>query len=165
MSRWLQEIGMPVQDTALVVATVGTITSAVFNVQNVALLIALIVVFVLDMLAGMAKCYIRNPDDWYDGQVMIRGVVRKLLMMALVVLAGMIDSLAILVPSFSTYVIELTPITKAVLCLMLVGQMGSVLKNIRRAGVRTPALDLLVKRIGGEESKEIPAVKREPDTK
>ncbi len=153
---------VPTTDGALL-AAFGVLFGWMTDISNVVLLIALGGFFLLDLLTGMAKCYMHNPHDWFDGQVLLNGIIKKMLMFMLVLMAGLMDGLGTMIPTLGETTTALSPVTKSVLSLLIVGQLGSILKNMRRAGVSTPALDFLARRIGGEDTKEVPAQKRDSE--
>jgi len=156
----LQNAGLPSTETGGLLAALGVLLAWATDFTNLVGLLALGGFFLFDMIAGMGKAYNRSPQDWYDGNVMIHGLVRKMLKVMLVLIAGMMDGLTTLIPALAQASESLTPVTKTVLSALIVGEIGSILQNIRKAGVSNPALDLLSRRIGGEETKDVPTQKR-----
>lgn len=158
-------MSVQVDTVTATVAGAGALLYGFVGGDNMILLSVLACFFVLDLLSGMGRAFL-SPIEEYDGRALLRGIVKKLMRIMLIFVAGGMDLVGSLLPAFGTALEQSTPMTKMVIALLIAAEVGSIVKNVRAATGDASVFEFIMRRIdvanlGGQE----PPKRRHYDTR
>src|SRR5690606_22973363 len=139
---------VPMDATTVTIAAVVAVFAPLWTPANVALAIMFFLSCTLDHVCGIGAAYVEGQSGtWWDGRKFWTGIVKKLLLFSLSIVAALVDVAAALVPAFEALE-NTTPAAKFVLAALIMGQFHSIVRNVKRATGGGPVIDFLLRKLG-----------------